>query len=418
MTFTGKLVFAQTKPDTGKVNMDYSIIAGELPQDVDGVVFDVQGLYAHLLQVADRRKRRGCRYPLALILLLVVLAKLAGEDKPAGIAQWARARAGLFVKAFELPRPTLPCANTYRLTLSQTVPVEELERHFQQFLSQLPRPGPGAHIALDGKTVRGTIPTGDSQGLHLLAAYASAQDRVLAQVVVDGKENEIRAAPRVLEKLDLQGKIVTGDAMLAQRALSAQVVAAGGDYVWTVKDNQPQLCADIEELFTPTAPLAKGFNTGPTDFRHAQTTDSGHGRIEIRRLTASSLLQGLNDWPGLAQVFRVERRTQLPALDKTRHEVAYGVTSLNPQAAPPARLLELVRRHWAIENGLHYRRDVTFHEDAGRTNNWEWAHALTAVHNLLLALLFHAGYTNIAQARRHYAAHPDAALRLLLAAPN
>jgi predicted transposase YbfD/YdcC len=418
MTFAGKLAFAQTKPDTGKVTMDYSTVAARLPQDADGLVFDVHSLYAHLLAIRDRRQRRGQRYELALILLVVVLAKFAGEDKPRGIAEWARARAALLVAAFGLPRPTLPCANTYRLALSQIVTADELEGHVQRFLAHLPRPGPGAHLALDGKTVRGTIATGDSRGLHLLAAYVPAQGLVLRQVAVDGKENEISAAPRVLNGLDLQGKIVTGDAMLAQRSLSAQVVAAGGDYVWTVKDNQPTLRADIAELFEPSMPLSKGFNIGPTDFRRAQTVGTGHGRIETRTLMASSLLGDLHDWPGLAQVFRLERTARLVAQGITRHEVVYGITSLPPRAAPPARLLDLVRQHWGIENGLHYRRDVTFGEDAGRTKHWNLAHALAVIHNLVLALLVHAGHTNLAQARRHYAAHPDDALRLLLARPT
>jgi len=398
--------------------MDYSIAAAGLPQDADGLVFDVHSLYAHLLQIADRRKQRGCRYSLALILLLIVLAKMGGEDKPNGIAEWARTRAALFVKAFGLSRPQLPCANTYRHTLGQLVAAEDLEAHVQRFLAQLPGPGRGEQIALDGKTLRGTIPTGESQGLHLLAAYGPTHHLVLKQVAVDGKENEISAAPRVLEALDLPGKIISGDAMLAQRGLSQQVVAAGGDYLWTVKDNQPQLRDDIEELFAPTVPLSKGFNTGPTDFRCAQTINLGHGRIEKRTLTASSQLQGLSDWPGLGQVFRVERQTELVAPSKTRRETVYGVTSLSPQAAPAGRLLQLVRQHWGIENGLHYRRDVTFREDAGRTKNWNLAQAFAVIHNLVLAILTQAGHMNLAQARRHYSAHPDEALRLLCAAPT
>jgi len=407
----------QDTPDTGKVSMDYCKAAEELPHDADGLEFDIHSLYAHQLPISDRRKRRGCRYPLTLILVLIVLAKLAGEDKPKGIAEWARARAALFVKAFDLARPELPCANTYRRTLGQTVTADDLEAHVQRFLAQLPQPGPGDQIALDGKTVRGTIPSGDSQGLHLLAAYGPAHSVVLKQIAVDGKENEISAAPRVLAALDLRGKIVSGDAIFAQRGLSQQVVAAGGDYLWTIKENQPQLRGDIEELFTPTVPLSKGFNIGPTDFRQAQTINLGHGRIEKRTLTASSQLQGLSDWPGLAQVFRVERQTKLVASGKTRGEVVYGVTSLSPQAAPARRLLQLVRQHWSIENGLHYRRDVTFHEDAGLTGAWNLAHALAAIHNLIIALLIHLGHTNVAQARRYYAAHPDQALRLLCARP-
>ncbi|MCC6188469.1 MAG: ISAs1 family transposase [Anaerolineales bacterium] len=398
--------------------MDYSILAEGMPHDAAGLVVDVHSVYAQLLEIPDPRQRRGCRYAWAFILLLIVLAKLAGEDKPRGIAQWVRARAAWLVKTFDLARPDLPCANTYRRTLSRPDTAEALDAHVERYLAQLPTSALGRHIALDGKTVRGTIPTGESQGLHLLAAYVPAQGRVLRQVAVDGKENEISAAPRVLDGLDLQGKIVTGDAMLAQRSLSAQVVEAGGDYVWTVKDNQPSLRADIAELFAPTAPLAKGFNTGPTDFRQARTTGTGHGRIETRTLTASSLLGGLHDWPGLAQVFRLERNARLLARGTTRHEVVYGITSLSAPAASPARLLDLVRQHWGIENGLHYRRDVTFHEEAGRTKCWPLAHALAAIHNLLLGLLPHAGHHDLAQARRHFAAHPDDALRLLLARPG
>ena len=158
--------------------------------------------------------------------------------------------------------------------------------------------------------------------------------------------------------------------------------------------------ADNAELFTATVPLRKGFNTGPTDVRQAQTVNLGHGRIEKRTLTASSHLQGLSDWPGLAQVFRTNGTPSwLPA--KTRGEVVYGVTRLPPQAAPSQRLAKIVRQHWGIENGLHYRRDVTFHEDAGRTKNWNLAQAFATIHNSVLALLVYAGDTNLVQARRH-----------------
>jgi hypothetical protein len=244
-------------------------------------VFDVHSLYAHLLGVVDRR---GRRYTLALILLLVVLAKLGGEDKPNGIAARVRARKAFLIKAFDLCRTQMPCANTYRAVLSEGVAAAE-------------------------------------QGLHLLAAYLLGRGLVLMQVAVDGRENEITAAPRVLEMLDLQRKIVTGDALLAQRELSKQIVAAGGDYLWTVKDNQPQLRADSQHPFEPDVQLTKGFNTGPTDFHTARTVTTGHGRIETRTLTASSLLNPSSDWPGLGQVFKLERETRLLARGLIRREV-------------------------------------------------------------------------------------------------
>jgi predicted transposase YbfD/YdcC len=294
--------------------------------------------------------------------------------------------------------------------------VDELEQVAQQFLGALPTRGGTVQICLDGKTVRGTIAFGETRGLHLLAAYFPGAGVVLCQVAVDTKTNEIGAAPQVLKMLDLQGKIVTGDAMFAQRALSLVIVQAAGDYVWTVKDNQSQLKSDIELLFAGDHECVPGFSPVPTDFQTAQTINSGHGRIEKRTLTTSSLLQKTCDWPGAAQVFKLERETQLVARGVTRAEVAYGITSLSAAEADPARLLEIVRTHWEQENGLHYRRDVTLAEDACRVKQWDVAHALAILNNLVLALLLRF-QANAAKAQRHYAAHPDQALRLVFSHP-
>jgi hypothetical protein len=171
-------------------------------------------------------------------------------------------------------------------------------------------------------------------------------------------------------------------------------------------------------LFAGDQECVPGFSPAPTDFRTASTTNSGHGRIEKRTLTTSSLLNDTCDWPGAQQVFKLERESELVARGQRRAEVAYGITSLSAAEAGPDRLLAIVREHWEQENGLHYRRDVTFQEDAGRTRDWTVAHALAILNNLVLALLLRGGQTNVAQARRYYAAHPDEALRLLLTAPT
>ena len=397
--------------------MDYSTLARNLAQDTDGVIIDIHSLYARFLALVDRRGRHGRRYELALILVAIVLAKLAGEDHPSGIAAWARARKELFIEVFALKRPAMPAPNTYRRALKRGVSLEDLEREVGAFLQAWPEVGSEMRITLDGKTVRGTIAFGDTRGLHLLAAYLPGVGVVLFQVAVETKTNEITAAPKVLKMLDLQGKIVTGDAMFAQRTLSLLIVTAGGDYVWTVKDNQSQLKRDIEQLFQGDQECVPGFSPAPTDFRTAQTVNSGHGRIEKRRLTTSSLLNETCDWPGVAQVFKLERDIDLVARGQKRAEVVYGVTSLSAEEAGPARLLEIVREHWGQENGLHYRRDVTLKEDAGRTRDWAVAHALATLNNLVLALLVRGGKSNVAQERRYYAAHPDEALRLLLTAP-
>jgi predicted transposase YbfD/YdcC len=396
--------------------MNYNIAALNLPQDVDGVVFDVESLYPLFQGLTDRRKRRGVRYELAVLLVALLLAKLAGETKPSGMADWVQERSALFLETFGLKRTRMPHHNTYRRVLKDAVVVEELELVAQRFLGTLPTHGTPVQICLDGKTVRGTIAFGETRGLHLLAAYLPGAGVVLCQVAVDTKTNEIGAAPRVLKMLDLQGKIVTGDAMFAQRALSLLIVQAGGDYVWTVKDNQSQLKDDIELLFAGDHECVPGFSPAPTDFQTVQQINSGHGRIEKRTVTTSSLLKDTCTWPGAEQVFKVERETRLVARGVTRTEVAYGITSLSAAEAGPGRLLEIVRTHWEQENGLHYRRDVTLAEDACRVAHWGVAHALAILNNLVLALLLRS-HSNAAKAQRHYAAHPDQALWLVFAHP-
>lgn len=397
--------------------MNYSTFASGFDKDEDGVIIDVSSLYARLERVTDQRDRRGLRYPLPLVLIAIVLAKMAGEDKPEGIAEWAQLRKEMFIETLGLQRPTMPSDSTYRRIVSVAVEAQELANVVSEFLSALPQVGSNAQIAIDGKTVRGTIAFGQTRGLHLLAAYLPGAGVVLAQVEVEPDTNEIGAAPTVLKMLDLQGKIVTGDALFAQRELSALIVQAGGDYVWTVKDNQPRLREDIEQLFQPEV-YVKGFGPAPNDFRTAQTVTKKHGRLEKRTLIASSLLTETSDWPGLAQVFRLERETQLLASNRVRRDVVCGVTSLSAGQADPARLLGLVRRHWGIENELHYRRDVTLGEDACRVSSWCAAQVLAILNNLVLALLLRHGDNNAAQVRRRYNAHPDAALKLLVSLPS
>ena len=398
--------------------MDYSTLAQNVAESAEGIIFDVHSLYAHLRAVKDWRRRRGQRYELALILTALVLAKMAGEDTPSGIASWARERQGLFYELFQLKRLAMPSHNTYRRTLRSGLRLADLARECEAYVRAWPEVGHEVRLTLDGKAVRGTIAFGDNRGVHLLAAYLPRLGVVLLQVAIDTKTNEIGAAPQVLKLLDLQGKIVTGDAMFAQRALSLGIVDAGGDYVWTVKDNQSQLKTDIEQLFDNQQPQGPGFGPAPTDFASARTVNGGHGRIETRTLTASSWLAETSEWPGAQQVFKLERQTEIVARQQHRGEVVYGVTSLSAAQASPARLLAIVREHWRQENGLHYRRDVKFHEDAGRTRDWTVAEGLAILNNLVLALLLRHGPTNAAQQRRYYAAHPDEALKRLFAPPT
>jgi predicted transposase YbfD/YdcC len=306
----------------------------------------------------------------------------------------------------------MPHHTTYGRILD--ICAEEIEQAVSLFMVQLPSIQDSQIISMDGKTVRGTITQEDSFGLHLLSIYLPTAGVTLKQLPVDKeKENEIVVAPKALENLDLEGKIVVGDAMQTQRALSTQIVKRGGDYIWIAKGNQAKTQAAIEQLFAPQT-TKPGFGIPPTDFVSAQTVEKQHGRLEERTLTTSSMLNEYLDWPAVQQVFKLERRFAYSVSGAVHHEIQYGLTSLNSQEATPQKLLEVVRAEWGIENELHYRRDVTFHEDATRMTRKSVARAMACLNNLVIALFYKHGFSNHAHARRVFAAKPLEALSLIL----
>ena len=374
-------------------------------------VIDVGSLYDSFSSIQDVRKKRGIRYSLPTLLLLVVLAKLCGQDKPYGIADWVKQRKEMLLEVLQLGYPRMPHHSTYERILELCE--SEINRSVSEFLAKLPEVEQHQIITIDGKTVRGTITAEDPFGLHLLAAYVPGAGVVLKQMPVEkDKENEIVVAPKVLESLNLAGKVVVGDAMQTQRALSTQIVDADGDYAWIVKNNQPKTREAIEQLFAPQKTV-RGQGCPPMDFSTAKTTDKAHGRLEERSITVSCMLNDYIDWPAIQQVFKIERRFTYEASGKVHHEIQYGITSLSAKQATPEKLLEIVRSEWGIENGLHYRRDVTFHEDKTRMTRKAMARAMTCINNLVIALFYKQGFSNHAHARRVFDAKPLSALALI-----
>lgn len=397
--------------------MDYTTDGSE--GSGTGSVFASGSIGQYWSQLVDRRKPRGKRYALWQVCILALLAKLSGEDHIYGIAQWAQERSAVLGPLLGLGQ-RMPCHNTYRRVLGEWVTTTEFEQQATAYLREQSQHS--ELIALDGKTLRGTIPSGANQGVHLLSAYLPDAGVVLQQVAVASKENEIVAAPQVLAELDLQGKIVVADAMHTQRALSTQILDAGGDYIWIVKGNHPQLLADIEQLFQPEA-YRPGFSPVTKDFKTAQMDNKGHGRRERRTLTTSSLLTGYLDWPGCAQVFKLERYAYIPAttpftVDSSRQETVYGITSLSAQQADAKRLNHLVRHYWQIENALHYPRDKTLREDTTRCTNRTLAQNLATLNNLVIALARRYQWRYLPQARRCFAANLQLAFHLVSHPPD
>jgi predicted transposase YbfD/YdcC len=384
-----------------------------LPQQA--LAFDLDALYACLQTIPDHRDRRGRQYPLAMLLMIGVLAKLAGQNSSRALAHWAKLRTVELSELFAFKREKMPHYSTWSRVLGHGVEPTEVEPILGQFFAgaaKEPPPKRGRlQLAVDGKTLRGTIPLGQTRGVHLLAAYLPKQGVVLAQMRVEEKSNEITHAPKLLAQLDLRGVVVSGDAIFDQRALSLQIVQANGDYLWTVKDNQEGLREDIAVLFQPHRQLA-GTSAPPTDFRTATTVEKGHGRLDKRTITVSSLLANYSSWPHLAQVFKLEsQRTN--ALGSTKTEVRYGVTSLPAGLADATRLLDLTREHWGIENGLHYRRDATLREDHTQVRMGHAPQMLATLNNTVLGLFARVGATNVAEARRAFAYQFDRALAAL-----
>jgi hypothetical protein len=197
-----------------------------------------------LAQLPDPRSRHGRRHPLVAILSLTVLAMLSGAKSYQAIAQFGRDHGFALAQALGFTRGKTPTKSTFSV-LFRLLDVSAFEAALSRWIiSRLPE-GPEKPIALDGKTSRGSR-EGDVPGQHLVAAYCAAAQAVLAQIKVDAKTNEHKAALTLLGLLPVKGNILTGDALFCQRDLCAAIIEAGGDYLFTVKDNQPSLVRDIQ----------------------------------------------------------------------------------------------------------------------------------------------------------------------------
>jgi predicted transposase YbfD/YdcC len=361
-----------------------------------------------LAEIPDCRSKHGKRHPLAAILALACSAMLCGYRSYTAIAEWGRHYGEHLVQALGFTHRS-PCDATLH-TVLRHVDREAVEAKLGAWAEALlgeepPITAVAEAIAIDGKTLRGSQKQG-APGAHLLSALAHRIGLTLAQQAVDDKTNEIPVALDLLRHLVLEGRIVTMDALLTQRQIAQHIVAARGDYVMMVKENQPQLLDDIQTVFA-LPPLAGERRTA------AETLDLGHGRIEQRWLQTSNVLLGHSDWPGLAQVFRLERQVIIKKTGEVRQERVAGVTSLGPERADAAQLLALVRGQWHIENQSHWVRDVTFDEDRSQVRCGNIPQVMAALRNTVIGLIRWAGHTNIAAACRRFAAQPQAALHLI-----
>ncbi len=371
----------------------------------------VPPLAARFAAIPDPRHTQGRRHPLVAILLLACVAMLAGARGQSGIADWAKNYGEPWRVRLGFTHPKGPSQSTLQRVFARislaTLEVQ-LARWAQELFHALPTdqettdptaPAPLDGVAMDGKTLRMSARCGASDA-HLLSLCSHRLGVVLAQVAVGDKTNEAAASDDLLAMLLLDGVVVTGDAMFTQTGIAQAILDGGNDYLLALKENQPTLLDETTRLFAdPDALLTS-----------AEEADSHSQRLEWRRLTAAPELAGVTDWPGLAQVLRMERRVIDLHTGEVRDETAYALTSLPPERATPRQLLTLWRQHWHIENKVHYVRDVTYGEDNATVRTGSGPHVLAALRNTAITLLRRAGETNIAAAGRRYAAQPALAL--------
>lgn len=368
-------------------------------QDVDDVP---DSLLVVLATVKDPRAARGVRHRFATILAVSVCAVLAGARSYVAIAEWARdLDPGVRVRlGLALRRP--PSESTIRRGL-QAVDAEELDRVVSAWLAERVRaatvPGEAVVIAVDGKSVRGAR-IYDDRRVHLLGALHAGTGVVLGQVVVDGKTNEINAFAPLLERIEITGAILTADALHTQTKHVEYLHGRGAHWILTVKANQPTLLKRLKALPWKDVPAGD------------RTHGKGHGRVESRTVKVTAVAAGIG-FPHAHQAIQVTRRSRRAKAATWHTETVYAVTDLDFDDITPARLAEVIRAHWGIENRLHWVRDVTLAEDLSQIRTGNAPAAIATLRNLAISLHRLSGADNIAAASRHVSRHPARALRLV-----
>lgn len=314
-------------------------------------------------EVVDDPRVQGRSYhPLNSVLFLVVSAVISGADGPSEIEDFGKERKDWLERFVDLPHG-VPAHDTIGRILSLIKPAQ-FQKALLAWISELRQDSKGDGpivVPIDGKTVRGSYTDADkSNALHIVSAWATDHGLTLGQVAVDSKSNEITAVPELLDMLELEGTIVTLDAMGCQKAIAKKIIDGNGDYTFAVKDNHPKLSEAIADAFN------EAYETGLVEsgFRSKTVREKGHGRIEERSYCVASLPESMkalaSAWPGLKSIGQAINSTIVG--DKESNEVRYYISSRLPRVS---EFSSSVRKHWGIES-MHWVLDVVFGEDASR----------------------------------------------------
>jgi len=352
----------------------------------------------------DPRRDRGQKHSLADILAIALCAVIAGADSWEEVERFGRAKIAWLKTFLALPNG-IPSHDTFYRLFTRLDP-DAFARCVTAWLAGACQATGLRHVAIDGKACRSAPRDTFSGCLHLVSAWAAESRLILGQAAVADGSHEIAAIPELLEVLDLTGALVTLDAAGCQKAVAAQVRGQGGDYLLAVKGNQPALHAAVRAVFD---------RAGEVEFAGVEhdgheSAEAGHGRHEERYTTVIHDPAGLPaEWPDVAAVILVGRERQAGGVNaSTAH---YYVTSLRGTAE---QLAGLVRRHWAVENELHWCLDVAFREDASRTAAGHAGANLGLVRRVAASLIKQDSVRGSVKAKRLTAAWDDAYLLKLL----
>jgi len=309
----------------------------------------------HFSKITDPRKENR-RHKLIDILTIAICGVICNANSYEHIVEFGKAKYQWFKRFLELPHG-IPSADTFERVFARIDP-DEFKKAFMNWVAAIEELTKGEIVSIDGKTLRRSHDIGNGKSaIHMVSAWAGTNGIVLGQRKTDDKSNEITAIPELLKMLEIQGCIVTIDAMGCQRSIAETIIDKKADYVFSLKGNQGNLHDDVELFFQDY--LKKGHR-----FEYHETVNGGHGKIEIRRYWTTSdiqWLQGKENWKDLKTICMVQRERQFE--EKIETETSYYIGSIGDDAE---KFGHAVRSHWGIENSLHWVLDVSFREDESR----------------------------------------------------
>jgi predicted transposase YbfD/YdcC len=372
-------------------------------------------LLHHFADLDDPRTGLPTRHPLLDLIGLTLCAVIAGADAWTDIENYGRAKQDWLETFLDLPHG-IPSHDTLGRVFAALDPAA-FQDAFLAWMHAVVNASRGKLVAIDGKTLRHSFDTANGKSaIHLVSAWACENHLLLGQQQVSDKSNEITAIPALLKLLDLQGALVTIDAIGCQRDFTRRITAGGGDYVLAVKDNQPTLHADVRQVFHD------GLETDFAGLEHrsCRTTDRGHGRAETRHYhlvkVPKSLAAKHPGFAGLRTLGMVFSERQVGAGEPAA-ETRFYISSLDLKVTAFA---EAVRGHWTIENNLHWVLDVAFREDASRVRKDHGPANLGLVRRIALSLLKQAPTAKkigVACKRKTAGWNDDFLVRVLLGRP-